>query len=249
MNKALVTFAKGEQYEELLKLSLPTFEHFAELHEYEIIVGNETQDERRPHWNKVPMILKALDHFEYVLWIDADAQIIRPERDIIHDLHPDDFQGIVSEKTEKGLYANTGVWLMRQDEESFDFLEDVWRCGDVEGSRWHDQGAFLKVLGWVMQPGPVKPVHGSSYLARTGWLPQRWNNSYRNPSSFDPSIMHYCGSGHAVRLREMTKNLLADKRRESRAPATCPVCETAIWIDYCLPCQEVGLRNVLTADL
>jgi hypothetical protein len=88
MSKALCTLAVGSHLE-LLQYALPTFEEFADLHGYELVVQRDTVGDFPPSWEKVRLLRQLLDDHEQVLWIDADAMIADTSKDIFDDIAPD----------------------------------------------------------------------------------------------------------------------------------------------------------------
>ena len=74
--RALVTVGVGPM-SGVLECALPTFRKFAERFGYDVILGNARWSFDRPAaWAKIPLILDALEKYDFVLWLDADTIIL-----------------------------------------------------------------------------------------------------------------------------------------------------------------------------
>lgn len=216
MSKALVT-AAGPNMHEMLACSEPTFEQFAGMHGYELIVEHDVVDSpdrkdsqaRAARWAKVGFIRRALEEHNLVVWMDADAMITKFDRDIADDFETDCFQGFALEQWRHRFNPNSGVWALRQEPMSFEFLDTIVEIG--QQPIFADQGAICKALGWeITQPEKGsyiygKPVHPSKFLARTAWLPPEWNPLGMARYSPDPRVKHFAGMPNDQRLQEMRK--------------------------------------------
>lgn len=70
-----------------------------------------------PHWNKMPLIRKYLDDYDYLVWIDADIMIMNHNirwEDLIVD-HMGSDQHFLTCRDLSG-HINTGVWIARNSE-------------------------------------------------------------------------------------------------------------------------------------
>ncbi len=112
-------------------------------------------DEDDYRWNKVPMLIKALDPYtgwakdaEGIVWIDSDAVILdfsfAVER-ILKDYPTADF--IASADIKLGL-INTGMLIIRNSEWSRNFLHRWWTISDR--SKVCDQEAFDKLYAQLL---------------------------------------------------------------------------------------------------
>jgi hypothetical protein len=64
-----------------------------------------------------------------VVWIDADAMFLAFDEDLADEMPAFAFQAFVLEHSHWGLGPNTGVWAMRNEPESFPFLDELDRIG------------------------------------------------------------------------------------------------------------------------
>jgi hypothetical protein len=227
-SKLLVTSAGPNMLPVMEKYSLPTFERFAEMHDYDLHVeplqeDSSARDERakQARWQKIPILRKMLERGEHdlVVWIDGDILICRDDKDIAEDIHPDSFQAMPLESypAEHRVNPTTSIWAMRNTEESMRFLQEAEDMG-VQPGPWADQGVVLPLLGWDVGDENyhwAKPGRGSEYLTRTSWLPDAWNQSYlstrTHPRYFEdrpvvenPSAIHFHGMTVDERLLAMS---------------------------------------------
>lgn len=171
MNRALVTFAVGSDFEQLLDLSLPGFADYADRHGYELVADPPRMLTRPPSWGKITRLLEALDEFDEVLWIDCDVLILDPDVDIADDMDADAWHGITLHRTPEGDVPSCGVWYLRQPMQPV--LEAMWRLDRYTFHPWWEQAALHDLLGYGGRP--VQQLKHTELLGRTCWLPVGWN--------------------------------------------------------------------------
>jgi galactosyl transferase GMA12/MNN10 family len=224
--KALCSIGAGP-HAELLEISRPTFAGFAERHGYELITSTESAPGRPPAWAKVPMLREAIESYELVLWIDADAVIVEGGRDIADELVPDRDLALVRHRRGGQLIPNTGVMVLRGTGLSRDLLDRMWNATRFVDHPWWENAALVDALGYDL-PGaldrglrgrvhrlaarlghelrPCAPARPSPYLARTQFLPVEWN-SVPHDRAEHPRIVHFPGVGLEERARHMAAEL------------------------------------------
>lgn len=225
--KTLLTAAGPNMETVLERFSLPLFERFAETHNYAVeahSLGEDSllrKDNRAiaARWQKIGLLRKCLEKNDVVAWFDADVMIARRDEDIADHLAATDFQGLVLHNVpaEDRINPNTGVWLMRNSPQSFDFLDEVEETGIVS-QRWADQAAAMQVLDWQMgdtrHTGARMPDSPNYFAAATSWLPTGWNQPYvdnrPNPEAYvgrplveNPHAVHFMAMTITDRLTHM----------------------------------------------
>jgi hypothetical protein len=203
-------------------ISLPSFTLFARRHGYNIQIHHIAEDDdsdrrgakaKGVRWQKINFIRSALEHSDVVLWLDADVLICRTDTDILDSLGETDYQGLVLHKVllEDRINPNTGVWVMRNTEKAFRFLDRVSAIGMPEG-RWADQGAVLRALGWFLGDayynGARMPNVPTEFMQGTAWLPIGWNQPYLKKyagpiTEPNPFAVHFMGMSASERLKHM----------------------------------------------
>ena len=227
MRKTIVTFAGPNMRPFLDAFSLPSFKRFADRHNYMLQVTYPERDDadrrtsfaKEVRWGKLSLIRSALEQNDVVLWLDADVLLCRFDTDIIDSLGNDDFQGLVlhSVPFENRISPNTGVWVIRNTDKAFKFLDRVSDVGIPEG-RWADQGAVLRVLEWELGDdhyhGAKMPDIPTEFMFGTAWLPIGWNQTYSenrdNPAEYtgrlevpNPFAIHFSRMSIHDRMKYM----------------------------------------------
>jgi hypothetical protein len=235
LKKTLVTAAGPNMMPVLEEYTLPTFKEFARINNYNIEVTPLTTDSllrkhdaaKKARWQKIEIMRRALRNSDVVAWFDADVIITKSNRDIIDDAEAEDFQGLVIHEVpaESRINPNTGVWVMKNSELSFDFLESVTDIG-MTSERWADQAAVMQGLGWNMGDerhyGASPPDKRNKYCKRTSWLPVGWNqpccDNRPNPAAYigrplveRPYAVHFMAMTITERMKQMGQYLLKNE--------------------------------------
>ena len=175
----------------LLALARPTFRAYAERHGYALHLHTEVLDsERPPPWTKVILLRRLLADHDEVLWIDADALVVDPSRDLADEVPPDRFLAMVQHRYGDALKPNTGVMLIRAGEPARALLERVWDATDLIEHRWWENAAVLRLLGYGLDPPRLE--RPTAFYAGTHFLGNEWN-SIRDDPAPRPRIRHYPG--------------------------------------------------------
>ena len=225
MNKTILTAAGPHMMPVLENFSLPSFEQFGRRNDYDVTVIRHQNDSLMrkdslavaARWQKMKLIKDALATYDIVLWLDADVILQRFDEDPLLYLEEDHYQGLVLHHVpaENRVNPNTGVWLLRREARTFNFLDKIESIGLPEG-RWADQGAVMRALDWECGD---EHYSGARYpsddrqLDGVAWLPTGWNQPYTlnrpNPEAYEgrPLVSH----PHAVHFMSMT---IKDRMKE-----------------------------------
>jgi hypothetical protein len=177
--RALVS-AASPQMRPLLELARVTFDRFAGVYRYELVIEDrlpEPSSKREARWHKVHLLSELLDYYQLVVWMDADAMFCAFDRDLADDVPGDCFQALALEVFPTRFNPNSGVWALRGVPSASRFLADVQTIGQPDHS-WSDQAAICAALGWALgdyHGHGARPAFPSVHLAGTGWLPPEWN--------------------------------------------------------------------------
>lgn len=215
--KALCSIGAGP-HEALLEISRPTFEAYARRHGYELITSTRSDPGRPPAWSKVPMLREALDSFELVLWIDADAVIVDPTEDVAASFEAGRSLALVRHGEQQ--VPNTGVMLLRADDRARELLDRTWNAERFVHHPWWENAALLHVLGYDLPDAldprlrarlgralgrrsrPVRKARRSPFAAAVQFLPLEWNSVYLDRAEA-PRIVHCVGVPVEQRARDM----------------------------------------------
>ncbi len=200
---------------------------FAEAHGYERRFIHGDHWKRPRGWLKIEAIRAALDdNFDFVLWMDIDAIVLRYDVDIrtaaVDDAHlhmawhgPDSSEIMAADFVP---HFNSGVMLIRVNDWSRDFFRRVWEIGQLP-HHWYDQATILHVLGYdeCLGLGPDRPNEPNrSRLAR---LDTVWNSIPGLATAPDPIVHHYAGIGNpSTRLRMIEVDAMTAPLRAHTSP-------------------------------
>jgi hypothetical protein len=179
-------------------ISILNKKFYCEKNNYTFVNYNERMSKRHCPWDKILCLIKTINWFDYIIWIDADA--------IINNIDIK-FEDIINENPEKDLLIckdpcfsvsaphcmiNTGVMIFKNSKISIDLLNDTWNIQNdysiekldkysYEGYP-HEQGALANLLR-------TKKYENCFYLYEQAKFNTHPN--YYNKNTF---IVHYMGS-------------------------------------------------------
>lgn len=217
--KCLLSSATGP-CAELMRYAEPTLRAYAARHGYDVCINwAEPRDPLGERRAKIDLLRHTLPDYDLVVWIDADAMIIAFDDDLADEIPPWAFQAFVLEHSHWGFGPNTGVWAMRNEPESYRFLDELDRIGPHPAKPNSDQVIVHLALGWELNPTATtaRPGHPSPFLLRTGWLDIKWNPvgyGHREP---EPNVRHFYARPYE-RRREQMRDELARLHRQGLLP-------------------------------
>lgn len=156
MSKALVSFASGQNFVDLLSIAMPSFYQYGERHDYSVFIPSSLEvsqicqfygwDRNRPtSWLKVPVIKYLLQYYNTVLWVDSDVIIRKFDKDIAENFDSKFMQGfVIHQDKHEGHVPNCGIWLLNQNASSF--LSELWNKIEFISHKWWEQGANIKLM-------------------------------------------------------------------------------------------------------
>jgi hypothetical protein len=233
MKKALCSLGAGDGAD-LLAVSGRTFAPYAERHGYDLhLRGELLAPELPPPWSKVPLILELLADHDLVVWIDADAAVVDPSRDIADELRDGAELYLVEHRIGANRIPNTGVLMVRGGGIAERALATVWEARHRRPHAWFEQAPLARLLGYRLPPalgtGPLAaayrlarrrlgrdliaagPVRGTPLRAATELLGNEWNSIQYDPAPA-PRIRHYPGEPIADRRAALERDAEAFAR-------------------------------------
>ena len=125
MKIGLCTLTIGEAYKEKTKWTTINKKSYCSRHGYEFIDDETIWDKTKPiPWSKILLLLKYLDQFDYIVWIDADILIMNMEMKI--ETFIERYPGYDQISGSDWKMQNTGVWIIKNTDFSKLFLKEVW---------------------------------------------------------------------------------------------------------------------------
>ena len=212
LKTALIQQATGVCLE-MLSLSDDLHKAYAERHGITFCsFRGPIQGERHPFWNKIRLIQMMLAAgFEFVVWMDADTLIVRPEIDVrsaLRDGAPIAMCRNPLPWRDQPWHYNAGVIMIRNTGAARWFFDEVWRAGHVDHHPWQEQARINEL------------TRKHENLVQR--LEDKWNCTKGVNSTRNPVILAWHGQGpRAVKL--MTVALAAYRRKSAplRSGAAC----------------------------
>ena len=138
----------GDDYKRWTKNSRLNKIEYCKKHNYEFIEEDSCYDDSKYiPWSKINLILKYLDSYDYLVWIDSDILIMNDDIRL-EDLIVDESDIICGSDWKM---INTGVLFVKNSDFSKQFLKDVYNNTDydpagggvhVKYGNW-EQGSFI----------------------------------------------------------------------------------------------------------
>lgn len=185
----------------MMQIMAPTLGYYGELHGMDVLLCPEVRlcPERPAAWDKVVLIRTLLERYETVVWIDCDAIITDPSRNILDALVPGVPMYVVAHRYEGRVVPNTGVWAVQRDPRSLDLLDEVWGHTEMIRHSWWENAALMDLIGLDPRNGTCREFGQTPFSPRVGFLPVEWN-SIRQDAAESPLIYHFLGEPAPVRL-------------------------------------------------
>jgi hypothetical protein len=203
--KVLCSIGSGP-YSELLDVTAPSFERYAAVHGYDLILLRHDLAPRRPSsWSKVVLLQQLALAYDFLLWVDADAVIVDPSRDFVEELRPGRHR-YLAHRLRGQVVPNCGVMGLRGGRRAERLLSRVWNSTRFIEHGWWENAALLHLLGYDHSP-PVGPNRLTWDRVRTQFVDGAWN-SIPLDSCTHPRIKHYPGEGLAQRRAKMVADMV-----------------------------------------
>jgi ADP-heptose:LPS heptosyltransferase len=167
-------------------------------------VRGPVQSDRHPFWDKIRLIQMMLaTGFEFVVWLDADTLVVRPEIDVRTALRDGPSIGMCQNPLPWGdqpWHYNAGVIMVRNTGTARWFFDEVWRAGQVDHHPWHEQAKINELTH--KNKNLVQPLHN------------KWNCTKGVNTTPRPIIMAWHGQG-AGGVKLMADALAAYRRKSA----------------------------------
>ncbi|MFN8179238.1 MAG: hypothetical protein U0167_15005 [bacterium] len=174
---------------------------------YDLRIVDVPRSDRPLAWHKVEILRHLLrGDAEFVLWVDADAIVVRPDVGIHGEIEPGRDVYLVEHHYDGKRVPNTGLLLLRRSEWTSRFLEDVWQSERYVQHPWWENAAIIDLLGVFEAFGDGRAsVPDPARSAKVRWLPLRWNSVPEVDEADDAVIKHYAGRPIPWRMEHMQR--------------------------------------------
>lgn len=208
----IITATIGEDYKNRTYTGLKSKYLYCKKHGYDFLALDKFLDIERPApWQKVRLLMDILPHYKQVFWTDADSIFINTDMQL---------EDIIDFEENKSLHicfdnvsnvVNTGEFLIKNNEDSLQFLNDVWNCEYAIFHGWWENKAFIDLL------------KTQKYKNFARIYPQRAFNSFGNPDLKNKQNCFYKDGDFLVHFPSIKGDLLKYLMGE---------------YDYLFPCED-----------
>jgi len=152
MKIKVCTMTVNDWYKEIVKYGVQTIRNYCLSNNYEFVIDDEGKatvydKSRDPPWFKIKVLQKNLTDCDYCVWIDADSQILNPDKKIEYliDTYLKDKDILIGIEGRSGG-INTGVMIWRNCDYSHKILERIWNNEEDYRRDFHEQSS----LQWLL---------------------------------------------------------------------------------------------------
>lgn len=142
---AIVTVVIGSSYYEATSPGVLSKQDYCKQHGYDFICYTESLDPSRPHaWQKIKAVQDSLSSYDWIFWSDADS-IIMDSNILLESLIDEKYSFIIAYDNFAKV-VNSGQFLIKNSDWSYDFLENVYRREDCIYHPWWENAAIIKEI-------------------------------------------------------------------------------------------------------
>lgn len=217
---AICTLCINDWYLQIVKYAVKTHELYAQRHQYDFYTPNEVYDgERKIMWYKIPAILKHLGNYDFIVWLDADGHIMKPEKTIesfIAEFLPEGKDIFCAKDWNNVL--NTGVMIMRNTSFTRAILVETWKHVPKDPS-FHEQASLsdLYESNFMGAQSKMVIVDGNNrldvYTYWSNYYPSRSFFMHTARCAFDPGgFMYTLDTYCPIKMGEETQEDFLDRK-------------------------------------
>jgi len=192
-------------------VSLPSYRAFADAHGYDVIVGTKLTD-MPPAWNKVPLLIDALEKYEEVVWFDCDLVVVN-RGDDFPPMADGTVHSIVRHFEHDSEVPNSGMWRLTRA--ALPLLNKMLELEVFYDHGWWEQAALMTLMGYTVPPQgsefcdtKCRCVHSTEWHKRCQFMRVMWN-SHPNYRAEKPRIVH-CSYPNMLQRIEVMRRLTHD---------------------------------------
>ena len=163
----------------------------------ELIRCNERRHStRHPAWERIPLILKYINDYDYVMWIDADAFFYNDANNILDIINDNINYNFIFSNDIGNNNINTGVYIVKNSQYSIDFLtrwlydEDLYK--NNKHPYWWDQGVLIDMFNQN-----ILDIKNNCIIIDYGVLQHFYEDETIPNKSF---IFHLAGRSREIRI-------------------------------------------------
>ena len=152
---------------------------------------------RHPAWERIPLILKHIHNYDYVMWIDADAFFYNDANNIIDIINENSNFNFIFSNDVGNKNINSGFFIVKNSQYSIEFLtkwsndEDLYKCNPYP--QWWDQGVLIDMFN-----KNILDIKENSTQFEYGVLQHFYQNDKLDNKTY---IFHLAGRSNDIRYR------------------------------------------------
>ncbi len=177
---------------------------YCEKYNIDIIVSHTNKYFRRHSaWARLPLILENIEHYDYLIWIDADALLYNDATNIIDIIKENIDYNFIFSNDIGNNNINTGIFIVKKSQYSIDFLHkwaydnDLYVNNPYPG--WWDQGVLIDMFNQN-----ILDIKNNSVSFEYGILQHFYENELSGFSK-KPLAFHLAGRSNEVRFNTFKK--------------------------------------------
>jgi len=173
---------------------------YCEKHNIEILKCNKRRyTDRACHWERIPLILKYINNYDYVIWIDSDAYFYIDSKNILDIIKNHSNSNFIFSKDIEAI-INSGIFIVKNTKYSINFLK-VWGYNKTllkinPHPIWEDNGVLID-----MYNKNILNIRNESIIIYYGFL-QHFFKDELDTLEFKPLIFHLAGRDRNTRITE-----------------------------------------------
>lgn len=195
MNKILISGYRGDEYKQISSLTFPLMEKYATKYNIDSALLEFPDCGRAASWYKIPSIIKMLETYELILWLDSDIVIVNNSEDITSLSNDSNINYISYHNVGGNKHPNCGVWMMKRD--MIPFLNTLWNMTQYINHFWWEQAALIELIGMEMDSNNNVSLKDpeNKLFKKTTFIDNKWNYCWAdNDKSQTPFFNHFAGT-------------------------------------------------------
>uniref|UniRef100_A0A6C0DF49 Nucleotide-diphospho-sugar transferase domain-containing protein n=1 Tax=viral metagenome TaxID=1070528 RepID=A0A6C0DF49_9ZZZZ len=155
-------------------------------------------DDRHPAWEKLLLILKHIENYDYIIWVDADAFFYMDSPNISEIIYKKPNVDLIF-SGDKNVIMNTGIFIVKNTKYSIHFLNEWAYNNELYSSNpyphWWENGVIIDIYN-----KNLLNIKENSVIIPYGIL-QDFDEKYKNK----PYIYHLAGKNKQIRIQKCLK--------------------------------------------
>ncbi len=182
---------------------------YCEKYNLDIILSQEkTYENRHSAYERLPLILKHIDNYDYVIWIDADAFFYITSKNIIEIINNNiNYNFIFSKDITNDIlndnidynYINSGIFIVKNTKYSIEFI-NKWAYDEELYNNNPEKLRWVQGILNNMYNNNILDIKNNSILYKYGIL-QHFNKNEIEILPIQPFIYHLAGKSYEERLK------------------------------------------------